>query len=180
MYYLVRYPSTFHRLRQELDSALQGSGVVVPYSQVKDLPYLRACLDESLRLSPPSAAGLNRKTGPEGMWIDGEWIPGNTTVSVPAYTAHRNPAIFPEPEEYRPERWLGDGAKGLQGSFIAFSAGARGCIGRNITYMEQLILIATLVRRFDFALIDPEWKVAYEEAFLLWPTSMPLKVRLRS
>lgn len=113
------------------------------------------------------------------MYIDGHWIPGNTTVAVPAYTAHRNPDIFTEPEEFRPERWLGDGAKRAQASFIAFSSGGRGCIGRNISYMEQSILVATLIRRYDFELPSPDWQLQWEEAFNLWPGPMPLSIRRR-
>jgi cytochrome P450 len=61
-------------------------------------------------------------------------------VSISAYVAHRDPKVFPEPETFRPERWLGDDAKDLQAAFITFSAGARGCIGRNISYCKHLCL----------------------------------------
>lgn len=179
MYYLLRNPKALTRLRQEINQAVSGDTVIPPDAAVRNLPYLRACLDESLRLSPPVAFGLNRKTPEEGMYIDGHWIPGGTTVAVPAYTAHRNPDIFEEPEEFRPERWLGDGAKRAQASFIPFSTGGRGCIGRNISYMEQSILVATLIRRYDFELPSPDWQLQWEEAFNLWPGPMPLKIRQR-
>ncbi|KAI1396781.1 cytochrome P450 [Hypoxylon fuscum] len=179
MYYLLRSPKALDRLRGELDTAVEPTHDIASYAEVKNLPYLRACLDESLRLSPPVAFGLNRKTPPEGMFIDGHWIPGNTTVGVPAYTAHRNPDIFPDPEVFRPERWLEDGGKEAQSSFIAFSAGSRGCIGRNITYIEQTILMATLLRRYDFALSQPGWEMECEEAFNLWPKTIPLTIRRR-
>ncbi|CAM1509756.1 Fc.00g000910.m01.CDS01 [Cosmosporella sp. VM-42] len=179
MYYLLRTPSTLARLRQELDMALAGCDAIPSYDGVKNLPYLRACLDESLRLSPPVSFGINRKTPPEGLSIDGHWIAGNTTVGVPAYTAHRNRRLFPEPEKFRPERWLEENARDAQASFIPFSAGARGCIGRNITYIEQTILIATLVRRYDFELPHPEWELKHEEGFNLWTGPLPLKIRLR-
>ncbi|KAK2598761.1 hypothetical protein N8I77_012149 [Diaporthe amygdali] len=179
MYYLLRNPEALSRLRQEVNEAVAADVIIAPDATVRNLPYLRACLDESLRLSPPVAFGLNRKTPEEGMHIDGHWIPGGTTVAVPAYTAHRNPDIFDEPEEFRPERWLGDGAKKAQASFIPFSTGGRGCIGRNISYMEQSILVATLIRRYDFELPSPDWQLQWEEAFNLWPGPMPLSIRRR-
>ncbi|KAK7715681.1 hypothetical protein SLS63_011357 [Diaporthe eres] len=179
MYYLLRNPKALSRLRQEIDQAVADDVIIAPDAAVRNLPYLRACLDESLRLSPPVAFGLNRKTPEAGMYIDGHWIAGGTTVAVPAYTAHRNPDIFDEPEEFRPERWLGDGAKRAQASFIPFSTGGRGCIGRNISYMEQSILVATLVRRYDFELPSPDWQLQWEEAFNLWPGPMPLSIRRR-
>ncbi|KKY18718.1 putative benzoate 4-monooxygenase cytochrome p450 [Diplodia seriata] len=165
MFFLLKNPATFSKLREELDNALPADTIIPSYASVKQLPYLRACLDESLRLIPPVSMGLSRITPSE--------------VGVPAYTAHRDPSLFPDPEEYRPERWLGDKTSEMQAAFIPFSAGSRGCIGRNITYLEQTVLIATLVRRYDFELPSPDWELEREEAFNVWPGSMPLKIKLR-
>lgn len=180
MYNLLRNQGALECLRKELAECLHGGDPVASYDQVKNLPYLRACLDESLRLLPPVSFGLNRKTGPAGIIIDGQWIPEGTTVGVPAYTAHRNPKLFPHPEIYYPERWLKEMDKDAKTSFIPFSAGARGCIGRNITYIEQTMLVASLIQRYDFALPSPDWQLDHEEAFNLWPGPMPLSIRKRS
>ena len=59
--------------------------------------------------------------------IAGEWIAGNTTVSVPTYSLHHDPDLFSDPWTYKPERWLEDDAADLQQVFIPFSAGGRGC-----------------------------------------------------
>ncbi|KAL7907296.1 cytochrome P450 [Trichoderma velutinum] len=178
MYFLMKAPAALSRLREELQAALDGSQEVAKYATVKNLPYLHACINESLRLLPPVAFGLNRMTPPEGLMIDGSWIPGNTLVGVPAYTAHRNP-LFSNSEQYQPERWLEDGIKETQGTFIPFSTGARGCIGRNISYIEQTVLLATLVQRYDLNLVDPEGDLDHEEAFNLWPGPLQLKIRRR-
>ncbi|KAH8669100.1 cytochrome P450 [Xylariales sp. PMI_506] len=152
MYQLIKNPRTLARLREEIDSVLSPDELIAPYDKVKHLPYLRACLDESLRLFPPTPQGLPRKTPTEGMTIMGQYVPGNTTVSISALVAHRDDSVFEDPEAYVPERWLGDKGKELQTSFITFSAGARGCIGRNISYLEQTVLIASVVHRYEFAL----------------------------
>ncbi|KAL6803672.1 cytochrome P450 [Trichoderma sp. SZMC 28012] len=178
MYFLMKSPAALSRLREELRVALDGSQEVAKYATVKNLPYLHACINESLRLLPPVAFGLNRMTPPEGLTIDGTWIPGNTLVGVPAYTAHRSP-LFSNSEQYQPERWLEDGIKETQGTFIPFSTGARGCIGRNISYIEQTVLLATLVQRYDLSLVDPKRNLDHEEAFNLWPGPLPLKIRRR-
>lgn len=180
MYFLVKNPTCFTKLREELDRALPADTIIPSYENVKQLPYLRACLDESLRIIPPVSAGLSRTIPPEGMTIDRHWIPGGTSVAVAAYTAHRNPSIFAQPDEYRPDRWLGKKTSEMQAAFIPFSTGSRGCIGRNITYLEQTVMIATLVRRYDFELASPDWELEREEAFNVWPGSMPLKVKLKS
>ncbi|KAJ5913714.1 benzoate 4-monooxygenase cytochrome P450 [Penicillium tannophilum] len=154
MYYLLKSPRSLKKLREEL-----------AWMSHCDCP-------------PPVSRGLERKTPPEGMQILGESIPGNVTVSVPTYVAHRDPDIFPAPEVFRPERWLEDEekTKQMRAVFIPFSTGARACIGRNITFIEQQILVATLVHRYDFALPSEDWDLDWEEAFNLWPTQMPLKI----
>ncbi|KAM0545314.1 hypothetical protein ACHAPJ_011386 [Fusarium lateritium] len=179
MFNLLRNPQALQKLRQELKEYTDQDVPIVKYDQVKNLPYLRACLDESLRVLPPVSFGLNRKTGPGGITIDGQWFPEGTTVGVPAYTAHRNPQLFPEPESYLPERWLEEMHPDAKTAFIPFSAGARGCIGRNITYIEQMVLIASLVQRYDFELPSADWNLSHEEAFNLWPGPMPLKISKR-
>lgn len=153
LYQLIRNPETLRRLREEVDAVLDTDEFVAPYDKVKHLPYLRASLDESLRLFPPTPQGLTRKTPAEGMHIMGEWVPGNTTVAVSALVAHRS-AAFQDADKFLPDRWLDENGKKLQSYFISFSAGARGCIGRNISYLEQTVFLASMVHRYEFALAD--------------------------
>jgi cytochrome P450 len=180
LFMLLKNPSALSKLREELATVLENSDVVVPYDKVKHLPYLRACLDESMRIFPPTTFGLPRRTPAEGAPILGDYIAGNTTVSMSSYIAHRNAEVFPEPEVYRPERWLEEGAKELQPYFITFSAGARGCIGRNISYLEQTVLLSSIVNRYEFSLESPDWEPTRWESMNLAPGPMPLKVWRRS
>ena len=182
-YHLIKNPSCLSKLRHELSSVLSASETdetgVIPWDKVKHLPYLRACLDESLRLTPPNTMNVPRLTPPQGMSIMGEWIPGDTTVHTPPYSMHRNAAVFPDPEAYRPERWLQPDSKDLQPHFITFSAGPRGCIGKNITYFEQTVALATLVNRYDFRLPHQEWTLEQREAFTCSPGDMPVLISRR-
>lgn len=79
------------------------------------------------------------------MLIRDDFIPGDTDISISGFVAHRNEKVFPETEVYNPERWLGKNGKALQPSFVAFSAGARRCIGRNISYLERKVLLASML-----------------------------------
>jgi cytochrome P450 len=176
MYFLLKNPEVVRKLREEIDAVLSPSEVVAPYEAVKHLPYLRACLDESMRLSPPTTFGLPRQTPPEGCPILGDFVAGGTSVSMSSYVVHRDANAFPDPETFKPERWLGEQGKELQPYFIAFSAGARGCIGRNISYLEQTVLLASVVHRYDFALPSPDWEPERWENFNLSPGPMPVKV----
>ena len=106
------------------------------------MPYLKACIDEAMRLHPPVATDLVRRTPPEGMIVDEVAVPGNTDVSISAYTSHRDPDIFPDPEKWNPDRWID--AKGTElikdmlASWIPFSGGYRSCIGRNVSILMQV------------------------------------------
>jgi cytochrome P450 len=179
LFQLVKHPAILKRLREEIDSVLDDEEIIAPFEKVKHLPYLRACLDESLRLYPPTSHGLPRETPPEGASIMGEWVPGNTTVSMSAYVVHRDPQVFPDPEMFKPERWLGETGKELQPYFVAFSAGSRGCIGRNISYLEQTVLLASVVHRYKFDLLYPGWEPKRRETFNLHLNSLPLRIRHR-
>ncbi|KAH8898907.1 cytochrome P450 [Thozetella sp. PMI_491] len=176
MYWLIKNPACLAKLRAEVNSVLEPDEVIAPYEKVKHLPYLRACLDESLRLTPSTSFGLPRRTPPEGAYVRGEFIPGGTNLSISAYVMHRDPVAFPDPEAYKPERWLGEKGKQLQPYFIAFSTGARGCIGRNISYLEQTVLLASVVHRYDFALPSPDFEIQRMETTNLMPGPLPLKI----
>lgn len=177
---LLHNPQHLHTLRQEIDSVLDEDEVTAPYEKVKNLPFLRACLDEGLRISPPTSAGLPRRTPPEGAQILGQWIPGNTSVSMTIYAMHRDSDIFPDPEEYKPERWMDPEArKRMEPYFTPFSTGARACLGRNITYLEQMVVLASIVRRYEFALKSPDFRLERREAFNLLVGELPVKIWMR-
>ncbi|KAH8171018.1 cytochrome p450 domain-containing protein [Sarocladium implicatum] len=172
---LIRHPDKLATLREELSNVLHEDDVVAPYDSVKDLPYLKACLDEGLRISPPTSSGLPRRTPPQGASIMGEWIPGSTSVSMTIYGAHHDPSIFPDPDSFKPERWLDPAErKRMEPYFIPFSAGARGCIGRNISYLEQIVVLATIVNRYGFGLVEPERESERFEAFNMICGPLPI------
>lgn len=176
MLMLVKHPEVLKKLCEEVDAIAEEDEVSISYDKVKDLPYLRACLDESMRVLPPTPFGLPRKTPPEGCDVFGQWVAGNTSVSMSSYVAHRDEKMFPDPEVFRPERWMGEEGKKLQPYFITFSAGARGRIGRNISYLEQTIIIASMVHRYEFELQSPDFEQAVYEHFNLVPGPLPLKI----
>lgn len=176
IFWLLRSPSCLARLQEEIDDALDLDNIVAPYEKVKHLPYLRACLDESLRITPPFSYNLPRRTPPDGAVILNNFVPGDTTVSISSYVAHRNERIFPEPEKFMPERWLGEKSRSLQSYFVPFSSGPRACIGQNLTYLEQTIMLASVLHRYKFALPHPEWEQDRVEVTNLLPGPLPLKV----
>ena len=186
LFQLLKNPEAMKKVRKELDAALadddedEDAPAVVSYDRVKHLPYLRACLDESLRLYAPTPHGLPRETPADGLYVMDDFIPGGVSVAMSALVAHRCEHVFPEADKYIPERWLGDKGKDLQPYFLAFSAGARGCIGRNISYLEQTVVIASMLRRYEFALPYTGWEIKRLETMNWLLGEMPVKVWRRN
>lgn len=177
LFYLVSNPRVLSKLREELAPVLGVQEANATYDQVKDLKYLRACLEESMRLRPPTSRGLPRETPPQGATIAGHKIAGGVTVSVPTYTMHRNISLFTDPEEFRPERWFDEvEAPNCRQYVMPFSQGPRACIGRNLAYLEQQILIATLVHRYDFMFEREGFVLPTVERFNANPGEMFVKI----
>lgn len=94
--------------------------------------------DVLLRLHPAVGLSLPRVVPPEGFEVCGKYIPGGSVVGANAWVIHRNEEVYGEDvEEFRPERWLQDNVSDMHRYFLAFGAGSRTCIGRNISWMEM-------------------------------------------
>ncbi|KAK5064242.1 hypothetical protein LTR84_000075 [Exophiala bonariae] len=180
IYLLYKNPSVLARLRDELDEAT-GISPISAYETLSRLPYLRACVEESLRVRPASTMGLPRVVPKGGRLIAGQFVAEDTTVSVPTYTLLRNQEVFDRPEVYLPERWLGgesEKAK-LSKAHFPFSIGPRACIGRNIAYFEQLLVIAALVKGYEFEFESEGFELRTLERFNGNPDEMVMRVRKR-
>jgi benzoate 4-monooxygenase len=97
------------------------------FADIEDLPFLGACLNETLRLYSPVGIGLPRTVPDSGIRISGEHFVGGTTVGVPIYTIHRDESVWgADAEEFRPERWLqdDDSKTKVMDAFKPFSDGA--------------------------------------------------------
>lgn len=178
IFLIYKHPIILTKLREELDAAT-GVADVPTYDELAKLPYLRACIEESLRVRPASSFGLPRVVPKGGRWIAGKFIDEDVTVSVPTYTLLRSPEAFHEPETFNPDRWIyGDKAK-MGKAHLPFSTGPRACIGRNIAYFEQLLVIGTLVRLFDFDFQFEDFELETIERFNSNPGELMLSCRRR-
>ncbi|KIX99053.1 uncharacterized protein Z520_05514 [Fonsecaea multimorphosa CBS 102226] len=176
MYHLIKNPACLHKLRVELDTSL-GDALVPTYEQIAQLPYLKAVFEEALRDRPPIPQGLPRIVPEGGAIISGHFVKGGTTVSVPLFSLHHNPSIFPDPWTFRPERWLDENADTSKREYLLpFSLGPRACTGRNLAYLQIPLIIATLVRRYDFELPSPDWEMQWREPLNMNPISLPVRL----
>ncbi|KAH7327080.1 cytochrome P450 [Rhexocercosporidium sp. MPI-PUGE-AT-0058] len=173
-FYLTHNLDVLEKVKSEVRTVFEGcdSEDIVSGPKLNDCVYLRACLEETLRMAPPVPGPLPREVCAGGAEIDGELIPEGVDVSVGIYSIQHNASYFPEPYAFRPERWIiRDSIKGAgdskvenlydgvgvgkeeveiaQKAFCAFSFGSRGCIGKNMAYMELMLAMARVLFLFD-------------------------------
>jgi cytochrome P450 len=138
IFYLVHNPKVLENLAKEVRAAFSDVEEIRHGPMLSKLHYLRACLDEAMRLSPSVGGILPRQVLREGIEIDGQQLPEGTVVGVPHYAIHHNPEYYPRPFEYKPERWIAelepnvtaDSVELGKSAFCPFSIGPRGCIGK--------------------------------------------------
>ena len=165
-FYLLRDERALKRLQEEVRSAFEDVEEIKYSATLTNLPYLRACIDEAMRMSPPVPGLLDRLVLQGGAMIDGHHVPEGTTVGVPIYAIHHNETYYPNSYSYIPERWIADpessAAAGFpitrtsvevaKSAFHAFSSGPRGCVGKNMAYMELLTAVGRVMYLFDIRL----------------------------
>lgn len=133
MYLLQKNPHVREKLQEEVRGTFSNEDEIT-VTKVNSLPYLLAVLEESLRVYPPVAIALSRRTPPEGASICGEWVPGGIAVGIPQLAANHSPLNFVDPDKFVPERFLPDRdpkyEKDRRAVLQPFSAGPRNCLGR--------------------------------------------------
>ncbi|KAK5107597.1 hypothetical protein LTR62_000991 [Meristemomyces frigidus] len=160
IYYLLKNPHCKRKLIEEIDHFNREGKLSDPVKlgEADAMPYLQAVMYEALRLHPAVGMSLPRVTPPGGANVADHYIPAGTVIGVNPWVIHRNKSICGEDvESFRPERWMDEEKKGdMQRFFFAFGAGARTCIGRNISWMEMSKLIPTLFLHYNLELSEPE------------------------
>lgn len=105
------------------------SSKTVLLSQLQELRYLEMCIKESLRIYPPVPL-ISRLAGEDIVTPKGYQIPNKTHIHIHIYDLHHDPAIYPDPEKFDPDRFLPENvAKRHPFAFLPFSGGPRNCIG---------------------------------------------------
>ncbi|NXU83422.1 CP4V2 protein, partial [Xiphorhynchus elegans] len=147
LYLLGRHPEIQKKVHRELDEVFDNTERPVTTDDLKQLRYLECVVKEALRLFP--SVPMFARTLREDCCISGYQIPKGANVLVLTYALHRDPEIFPDPEEFRPERFFPENSKGRHPyAYVPFSAGPRNCIGQRFAQMEEKTLLALILRRF--------------------------------
>ncbi|KAJ5798523.1 benzoate 4-monooxygenase cytochrome P450 [Penicillium pulvis] len=153
-YHVSANPDVNQRLYEELKAAIPDPSPESFPSLVvlEKLPYLSAVVQESLRLCNPVTHRLCRKFPDKALRYQDYVIPPGWTVSMTSMLIHGNESIYPEPYEFRPERWLNGGleVRQLERYLVPFNRGVRVCLGLNLARAELFIILAVLFRQFKF------------------------------
>lgn len=128
----------------------QAAGPRITAAELPRLPYVQQVVQESLRLYPPAA--FISRTARRADSLGGRRIEPGDTVMLPIYALHRHHLLWENPDAFDPERFA-PGVERDRFSFLPFGGGPRICIGASFALQEAAIILATLLARFDFALV---------------------------
>jgi cytochrome P450 len=142
---LARHEAERARMMKELREVLPDGGL----PGLEDMPRLRyttAVLSESMRLFPP--VWVVGRRAAEDVTIGDIEVPRRTIVIMSQYVIHRDARFWPEPETFRPERWLVDAPERPKFAYFPFGGGGRVCIGESFAWAEGVLMLAVMARKW--------------------------------
>ncbi|XP_065846857.1 cytochrome P450 CYP82D47-like [Euphorbia lathyris] len=163
---MLKNPNTLKKAQQELDTNV-GSERHVQESDMNNLVYLQAILKETLRLNPPAALSVPHESMEE-CTVGGYFIPKGTRLMVNLWKMQRDPRIWEEPCEFRPERFLTThkhvDVRGHNFELLPFGSGRRMCPGVSFSLQVMQLTLANLIHAFDIS-IPPGEQIDLDGAF---------------
>lgn len=181
---LMANPHTLHQAQKEVDEVI-GSGPI-KVEHLSKLPYITACLRETLRLTPTipgTTIGPLPDTKEDPVIIGGGKYhvkPGSKFTYLLA-KVQKDPKVYgDDADKFHPERMLDEPFNKLpKNAWKPFGNGSRGCIGRGFAWQEAMLATAMLLQYFDFRLDDPNYKLAIKETLTIKPKDLFMHATLR-
>ncbi|EGR44205.1 uncharacterized protein TRIREDRAFT_70842, partial [Trichoderma reesei QM6a] len=147
LYLLASNPHCYRMLQAKVQEQFPGGISQWTYEAAKAIPYVDHVIHETMRLRPIVPGGMPRTVPPQGIFIDGQSIPGGTIATVPTYTIQRDERYWEDPLVFKPERWEGCATDG--GAWMAFNRGPWACPGRHLAMMEMRMVLSRIALQFD-------------------------------
>jgi cytochrome P450 len=173
IYALSRDPVRQERLRQELNTV--GDGI----NEVKNLPFLNAVIKETMRLYPTIMSTLSQVLDRD-LVVDKLLLPPGTRAGMQNYVHHRDASLFSGPDDFLPERWLGESPllKDMEAAFTPFSLGPHNCIGQNLARAELYLAASQIFKKLKIRLSSQmlESDMEMEDRFNIAPKGKRLLV----
>jgi retinoid hydroxylase len=152
-YELARHPEIVARLLAEQDRELPNGRPTQAQLLSGELVELEMVLDETLRKYPPAWVGPRRSIEP--FEFEGQTVPGRAFINYCSWASHHLPDVFPQPEEFRPERFTAEARAALpKGAYVPFGGGSRTCIGMRFGQLEVRTIATVILSRCTLSLPD--------------------------
>jgi cytochrome P450 len=166
-YELARRPELVTALREEQERVLGGEPPDAALLLRGGLELLEMVQDETLRMYPPAWIGARRSLA--SYEFAGRQVPGGAYVNYSSWVTHHLAHVFPDPEEFRPERFAPEAKAALpKGAYVPFGGGSRICIGMRFGQLEVKAIASALARRFDFEL-EPGYRLRVRQMPTIGP-----------
>lgn len=148
-FYITQNQEILQKVQDEARSVFTSKPPTIG-PELESCAYLRACVDEALRMAPPGP-GVFWRTSSSDLIIDGVFLPAGIEFGTSIYAVHYNSEIFDEPEEFRPERMTSKAEKGSaqREGLIPFLRGFRACPAQRIAHATILLSLARLLWEFE-------------------------------
>uniref|UniRef100_A0A452TXS3 Cytochrome P450 3A n=1 Tax=Ursus maritimus TaxID=29073 RepID=A0A452TXS3_URSMA len=148
VYELATHPDVQQKLQEEIDATFPNKALPT-YDALAQMEYLDMVLNETLRLYP--IGGRLERLCKKDVEISGVFIPKGTVVMVPVFTLHRDQDLWPEPEEFRPERFSKKNKDSINPYiYLPFGTGPRNCLGMRFAIMNMKLALVRVLQNFSF------------------------------
>ncbi len=162
-YLLSLHPQVENRLHEEVDRVLGDAPATI--ESAAELRYTRMVFAEAMRLYPP--AYVIGRQAVNDYSIAGYAVPAGSAILMSQFVTQRDPRFFPQPDQFDPERWTPEReASRPKFSYFPFGGGARLCIGESFAWLEGVLTLATLARRWKIEVL-PDQEIDYRQTMTL-------------
>ncbi|KAK2987889.1 hypothetical protein RJ640_014222 [Escallonia rubra] len=149
---LLNHPDTMKKIRSQIDSQV-GHDRVLEEEDLPKLTHLQNAINETLRLFPAVPLLIPHYSS-QDCTVGGYDVPGGTMLLVNAWTIHRDPSQWAEPEKFKPERFEGESGEGFK--MVPFGAGRRRCPGVALAHKMVGLALGSLIQAFEWEKVGAE------------------------
>jgi cytochrome P450 len=157
IYLLLKHPNALQKVLEEIEQVSPlSNGEWINHETAKEkMPYLGAVINETLRICPLAGGGSTRVLDRD-ITFGPHVLEKGTITSLFIYGLHHHPQVWPDPESFKPERFLNLTQADLKNRFEPFSVGMRNCVGRELAKMEMRLFLANLLKFYSLTLVNKQ------------------------
>ena len=172
LYCLATNPEVQELLYQEITKQVLP-GHVPTADDINKMSYLKSCLKESQRMFPVSISFVRIPT--KEITLGGYQIPSGAMVHAQTYVTGHDSENFPEPENFRPERWMRDAPiKPQPFTYLPFAVGNRACVGRRVANLEISLLLARILQTYKIEHVGEKPQIVFQSTLV---TKKPVQLK---